>query len=85
MATCSAPRAPEDAALAQARRPRVEPLRAVDVGVEERVEEVEAGDPDGDGAAEHPRLPRQVSADRHPGADRREPVDRAEPEVRTAT
>ena len=38
-------RAPEDAADAEARRHRMEPLATVDVHVEQRVEEVEAGDP----------------------------------------
>ena len=38
-------RAGERAALAEARRPRVQALLAVDLDVEERVEEVEAGDP----------------------------------------
>ena len=57
-------------------------MRAVDLEVEERVEEVEAGDPARDRRAEHPRLPRQLAGDRDPGADRREPVDGAEPEVR---
>ena len=74
-------RAGERAALAEPRRPGVQPLLAVDVDVEERVEEVEAGDPRGDRGAERPRLPRQLALDRRPGADRREPVDRAEPEV----
>jgi hypothetical protein len=74
-------RARERAALSEPRRPRMEPLRAVDVDVEERVEQVEAGDPRCDRGAEGPRLPRQVALDRRPGADRREAVDRAEPEM----
>ena len=74
-------RAGERSPLAEPRRPRVQALRAVDVDVEERVEEVEPGDPRADGAAERPRLPRQLALDRRPGADRREPVDRAEPQV----
>ena len=61
---------------------RVEAVRAVVLEVEERVEDVEAGDPDGDGGAEQPGLERQLVRDRRPGADRREPVDGAEPEVR---
>ena len=56
-------------------------LRAVDIAVEERIEEVEAGDPQGDGAAERPGFPRQRVRDRRPRAERREPVHGAEPEV----
>ena len=36
-------------------------LLPVDLDVEQRVEEIEACDPGGDGAAERPRLPRQVA------------------------
>ena len=75
------PRPGEDAADAEPRRPRVEPLLAVDLQVEERVEEVEAGDPERDRGAEHPGLPRQLSGDRDPRTDGREAVDRAEPQV----
>ena len=56
-------------------------LLAVDLDVEQRVEEVEAGNPERDRAAQRPRLPGNRPGDRRPGADRREPVDRAEPEV----
>src|SRR5712691_991468 len=56
-------------------------FRAVDLDVEERVEEIEARHPERDGGAEQPRLPRQVVRDRDPGADGGEAVDRAEPEV----
>ena len=65
----------------EAGRPRVQPLCAVDLQVEERVEEVEARHPQRDRGAEGPRLPRQLARDRHPGADRRQAVDRAQPEV----
>ena len=51
------------------------------VEVEQRVEEVEAGDPEADRAAERPRLPRELTRDRDPGADRREAEAGAEPEV----
>jgi len=44
-------RADERAALAEARRPRVQALLPVDVHVEERIEEVEPGDPRGYGGA----------------------------------
>src|SRR5581483_5069765 len=54
------PGAGEDRVLAEAHRPRVQPLAAVDLDVVERVEEVEAGDPRRHRAAERPRLPRQV-------------------------
>ena len=74
-------RAGEHAGLAEPRRPRVQPLLAVDGGVKERVEEIESGDPERDGGAEHPRLPRQVPGDRGPRTDRRKAVDGAEPEV----
>ena len=75
-------RAPANApTLAEAGHPGVQPLLAIDIDVEERVEEIEAGDPRGDRGAERPRLPRQLALDRCPGADRRKPVDRAEPEV----
>ena len=66
---------------AEARRHRMQPLAPVDVDVEQRVEEVEAGDPGRDGAAELPRLERQLPGDRDPRAHRREPVDGAEPEM----
>ncbi len=75
-------RAPtEDAALAEADRPRVQALGAVVLEVEERVEEVEAGHPERDRAAERPRLPRQLAGHRRPRADRREAERRAEPLV----
>ncbi len=47
-------RAGERAALAEPRRPRVQALRAVDVDVEERVEEIESCDPRGNGARRAP-------------------------------
>ena len=75
------PRAEERAAHAEARDDRVQTLAPVDLLVEERVEEVEASDPERDGSAEHPGLPRQPPGDRHPCADGRESVDRAEPEM----
>jgi hypothetical protein len=49
--------------------------------VEERVEEVEAGDPERDGTAERPGLPRQLSREGSPRTDRREPERGAEPQV----
>ena len=72
---------PKDAPLPEARGHRLQPLHAVDLDVEQRVEEVEAGDPERNRAAERPGLPRDRAGDRRPGADRREPVDGAEPEV----
>ena len=57
-------------------------LATVDLDVEERVEEVEAGDPGRDRGAERPRLPGKLAGERDPGADGREAVDRAQPEVR---
>ena len=71
----------ERTTLAEPRRPRVQPLFAVDLRVEERIEEIEAGNPGGDAAAERPGLPRQLTLDRGPRAHRRQPVDGAEPEV----
>ena len=73
--------AEEDAALAEAHRPRVQSLLPVVLDVEERVEEVEARHPERDRAAERPRLPRQLAGHRHPRADRREPERDAEPRV----
>ena len=75
-------RPPEGGRNAVAGRHGVQPLGAVDVEVEERVEEVEARDPESDGAAERPGLPRKRVRDRGPGTERREPVHGAEPEVR---
>src|SRR5947207_245459 len=46
------PRADEDSAHAEAGRDGVQSLGAIDLDVEERVEEVEAGDPEGDCGAE---------------------------------
>ena len=74
-------RAQEDAADPEARRDRVQAFPPVDVDVEERVEEVEAGDPGRDGAPELPGLERQLPRDRDPRAHRREPVDGAQPEM----
>ena len=71
----------EDAALAEAGRPRMQTFATIVVEVVERVEEVEAGDPEQDGGTEHPRLPRSTTGDGEPGADRREPEAGAEPEV----
>ncbi len=75
------PCAPEDAALAEANRHRLKPLLTIDVQIEQRVEEVEARDPERDRAAEGPGLPRQLALDRSPGADRRQAVDGPEPQV----
>src|SRR5438445_3324918 len=74
-------RSEEGAPLAEAGHDRVEPLCAVDLRVEERVEEVEAADPERHRAAERPRLPRQAPGDGDPTAHGRESVDRAEPGV----
>ena len=75
------PSTEEGASDAEPRDDRVQSLPPVDLLVEERVEAIEAGDPERDCGSEHPGLPRQAARDRHPGADRREAVDRAEPEV----
>src|SRR3989442_15148409 len=56
-------------------------LRAIDLDVEERVEEIEAGDPERHRGTEHPRFPGQMVRNRDPRADRCESVDSAEPEV----
>src|SRR5579884_1591879 len=74
-------RACERPTLAEARRPRVQALVAVDLDVEQRVEQVEPGDPCGDRRPERPCLPRERPLDRNPCADGREAVDGAEPEV----
>src|SRR5204862_5611754 len=74
-------RADECTADVEPRRDRVQALRAIDVDVEERVEEIEAGDPERDGRTEHPGLPRKVVRDRDPRSDRRKAVDDAQPEV----
>ena len=71
----------EDAADAEPRGPRVEPHREVVLAVEQRVEEVEPGDPQAHGAAEGPRLPRQLPCHRGPRAHGRKAERRAEPEV----
>src|ERR1051326_4781820 len=75
------PCAEERAALAEAHRDRLETLLPVDLDVEQRVEEIEPGNPERDRATQRPRLPRDRPRDRRPGPDRGEPVDRAEPEV----
>src|SRR5919204_6974328 len=75
------PGAPEESLLTEPRRDRVESLLPIDLEIEERVEEVEAGDPERDRAAEGPRLPRRAARDRDPGADGGGPVEGAEPEV----
>src|SRR5439155_15680013 len=75
-------RPPEETPLAESRRERVQPLLAIDLEIEQRVEEVEARHPERDCATERPRWPRQPSGDRDPGADRREAVDGPEPEMR---
>src|SRR5439155_25475332 len=72
----------EETPLAESRRERVQPLLAIDLEIEQRVEEVEARHPERDCATERPRWPRQPSGDRDPGADRREAVDGPEPEMR---
>src|SRR4051812_46202754 len=74
-------RPPEDTVDAEARGDRMKSLAPVDVDVEQRVEEVEAGDPGGNGAAELPRLERQLPGDRDPRSHRRKTVDSAEPEM----
>src|SRR4029079_16909118 len=75
------PRAEERPAHAEPRDDRVQPLAPVDLLVEQRVEEVEAGDPERDGGSEHPRLPRQLARDGDRGAHGCEAVDRTEPEM----
>src|ERR1700753_781274 len=74
-------RSEKSALHAEPRHDRMQPLAPVDLLVEERVEEVEARDPEGDGYSEHPRLPRQLAGDRDPRTDARETVDRSQPEV----
>ncbi len=81
VATCARRAPTKGAAHAEPRDDRVQTLPPVDLLVEQRVEEVEARHPERDRGAEHPRLPRQLAGDRHPGADGRETVHRAEPEV----
>ena len=71
----------EDAALAEPGRPRVQALLAVVLEVEERVEEVEAGDPERDGPAERPRLPGEVTGHGDPRSHRRQPERGSEPEM----
>src|SRR5581483_1070314 len=71
----------EHALLAEPHRPGMQALLAVDVDVEERIEEVEARHPGCDRAAERPRGPAQIASDRGPRSDRREPVDGSEPEM----
>src|SRR4051794_2065246 len=73
--------AEERPAHAEPRDDRMQALPTVDLLVEERVEEVEARDPERDGGAEQPGLPRQLPGDCDPGTDGREAVDRTEPEV----
>src|SRR5215472_10433518 len=63
------PRTEKRAAHAETRDDRVQSLAPVDLLVEERVEAVEAGDPERDGGTEHPGLPRQLPGDRDPGSD----------------
>src|SRR5919197_1952237 len=75
------PRSPERAPNAEPDSDRVQTLLEINLAVEERVKEVEPCDPDRDGRAERPRLPRQATGDRDPGAHRREAVDSAEPEM----
>src|SRR5205085_10086850 len=71
----------ERALRTEAGRHGVEALGAVDVGVEERVEAVEARHPGRDRTAERPGLPRELPSDRDPGPNRGEAVHRAKPEV----
>src|SRR3954454_14695587 len=73
--------AEERPALAEADRDRLEPLRPVDLEVEQRVEEVEPGHPERDRAAQHPGLPWNRPGARRPGTHRSEPVHGPEPEV----
>ena len=61
---------------AEAERDRVQALAPVDLEVHRRVDDVEAADPERDGAAEQERLPVDGAGHRDPAADRREPVDR---------
>src|SRR5213595_443278 len=75
-------RPPEELPLAEPRSERMETLFAVDLEVEERVKEVEARNPERNGAAQSPSRPRKSPRDGNPGADRREAVHRAEPSVR---
>ena len=74
-------RAREHAALAEPGRPRMQADLPVVLQVEQRVEEVEAGDPEGNRGAQRPRLPRKLTGDGHPRANRGQPERRAEPEV----
>jgi hypothetical protein len=59
----------------------VQAVAPVDVDIEERVEEVEAGHPRSDRAAELPRLERKVPVIATSPRHRRQTVDGAEPEV----
>jgi hypothetical protein len=59
----------------------VQALLDVELAIEQRIEQVEARDPDRDCRTERPRLPRQAAGDRNPGTDRREPVDEPEPDM----
>src|SRR6185437_415158 len=75
-------RAPEKTTFAEPRRERVEPLFAVDLEIEERVEKVEAGHPERDSGAKRPGRPGQFPSDRDPRADGCEAVDSTQPEMR---
>src|SRR6266508_5918650 len=74
-------RPPESAPNSEPNCDRVQALLAVDIAVEQRVEEVEPGDPERDSRPKRPGLPGQLAGHRYPGTHRREPVHRTEPEV----
>ena len=63
------PRAAERSLDTEPRGHGLQPLGEIDLSVEERVKEIEAGDPDGDGCAERPRFPREPTGDRDPAAE----------------
>src|SRR5437764_1325396 len=71
----------ECAADAEACRDGVQTLARVDLDVEQRIEEIEPGDPGRDGRAENPCLPRQSAGDRDPTAHRRKAVGDTEQNV----
>ncbi len=75
------PGAPKRTLHTEADRYGVQSVLDVEFPIEQRVEDVEARDPDRNRAAERPRFPRQPTRDRHPRADRREAVDDPEPDV----
>ena len=77
---CDRQRAP--ASFTETRRQRLNALGAVDREIHQRVHDVEAGDPDGDGGEEQQCRPTDATGDADVGAQRRESVDRAEHEMR---